>query len=166
MTTHRLPSEPRQKCKHWSGVGCVVRHDYAMPFEVRDPDMDGEFMDIMAPCPCHDGGGCIQEGYLGISDEELPEMPLLSVFVDLHGRVFAFPDIDRSGERAAPDECVVFRAVKSGVARVGFVRRTPCESIGDRSYRERVAAEFPGMARAKSPEDRPYQCHWWQVEMV
>jgi hypothetical protein len=89
---------------------------------------------------------------------------LLSVFVGLDGEILAFPDSDRSADPCAPNECIVQRAIQAGTARVGNVRRTPCESIGSPEYKSRVAAAFLSFDLAESVEDRPYDCWWWQVE--
>jgi len=68
MATHHFPKDPRQKCEYWSGVGCILPS--AQPIKFVIPDEDGEDAEIFLPCACHDGGGCLQEGYLGVQEAD------------------------------------------------------------------------------------------------
>jgi hypothetical protein len=70
MVIHTIPGPDDRVCPKWSGVGCISHHTELMSFWVNDPS-DEEY-EIKVPCPCHDGAGCVQEGFIPTRDDEVP----------------------------------------------------------------------------------------------
>jgi hypothetical protein len=70
MPVHRSLRPHDRKCPYWSSVGCTIPGGFPIPVSIPDEDNPGDYIVKIVSCPCHDGAGCILEGYIPVADEE------------------------------------------------------------------------------------------------